>query len=125
MNDVVGESISPFTAQSQVFDWAAQFWEAQIALPPMVRADAERWAAFFGLCRGKFNAFMLGDPAGKTPRGTALGVPVVDGAGQSGNVLSTRGWTANQAGVLRAGDYIQCVNRLYKVLEDEDADPAG
>ena len=78
---------------------------------------------------GKQGTFLLGDPLGATPRGSASGSPVVDGANQSGLTLDTRGWTANATGVLLPGDYIQIGTgsgaRLYKAMTQVDADGSG
>jgi hypothetical protein len=73
--------------------------------------------------------FLLGDPAGKTPRGVATGTPLVNGANQAGKQLVTDGWTINIANILRAGDYIQvatgATQRLYKNLTDANSNPSG
>jgi hypothetical protein len=104
--DMTGESLtglaaSPFTGQQQVYEWAGQFWHAKCTLPPMTRANAERWISFLLSLRGMAGTFLLGDPLGKTVQGTAGGSPIVNGAGQSGKQLAISGLT----GVLKAGDY--------------------
>jgi len=126
---VVSVSESPFTLQNQVQGFPGQRWQVEITLPSMVRADAEQWIAFLLSLNGKFGTFLFGDPAGKQPRGSALGTPVVDGPGQIGNSLETTGWDINETGVLLKGDYIELgtllFTRLYKVLNDVDADGSG
>ena len=128
-NDVVGVSQSPFTAVQQVYRYTGQFWEADITLPPMKRADAEYWISFLLKLNGPFGTFLMGDPNGATPRGIATGTPLVNGAGQTGNELVTDGWTTSQTGILKAGDYIQlgtgATSRLYKVLDDVNSDGSG
>jgi hypothetical protein len=128
-NDVVGVSQSPFTAVQQVYRYTGQFWEADITLPPMKRADAEYWISFLLKLNGPFGTFLMGDPNGATPRGIATGTPLVNGAGQTGNELITDGWTTSQTGILKAGDYIQlgtgATSRLYKVLDDVNSDGSG
>ena len=128
-NDIVGISQSPFTAAQQVYKYPGQFWEADITLPPMKRADAEYWVAFLLKLNGPFGTFLLGDPLGATARGVATGTPLVKGGSQTGNELITDGWTAGQTGILRAGDYIQlgsgATAQLYKVLDDANSDGSG
>jgi len=105
---VAGITSSPFTGQQQVYSWPGEWWEATAELPAMIRADAEAWIAFLASLRGVYGTFLLGDPAGKTPRGSAAGAPAsVDGAAQLGSSLATLAWTASQSGILLAGDYIQ------------------
>jgi hypothetical protein len=45
-NNVVGTSVSPFTLQTQTYEWPGEAWDLQVALPPMKRADAEAWLAW-------------------------------------------------------------------------------
>lgn len=128
-NNMVGVSQSPFTAKQQVYKYTGQFWEAEISLPPMKRADAEYWISFLLKLNGSYGTFLLGDPNGATPRGTATGSPLVKGASQTGNELLTDGWTANVTNILKAGDYIQlgssATAQLYKVLDDVNSNSSG
>jgi hypothetical protein len=95
----------------------------------MKRKDAEEVAAFLLKLNGRFGTFLMGDPVNTQPRGVGSGVPVVDGAGQTGNQLNTKGWTPSITGILRAGDWVQLgsgsATRLYKVLDDVDSDASG
>lgn len=126
---VVAASQSPFTLQDQVQGFAGQRWQVEMSLPTMQRANAEEWITFLLSLNGKFGTFLFGDPGGKEPRGSALGTPVVDGAGQVGGSLATTGWQINENGVLLKGDYIEIgtllLTRLYKVLNDVNADGSG
>jgi hypothetical protein len=128
-NNVVGVSQSPFTAKQQVYKYTGQFWEAEISLPPMKRADAEYWISFLLKLNGSYGTFLLGDPNGATARGVATGTPLVKGASQTGNELVTDGWTTSTTGILKAGDYIQigsgAAAKLHKVLDDVDSDSSG
>lgn len=128
-NNVVGVSQSPFTAKQQVYKYTGQFWEADISLPPMKRADAEYWISFLLKLNGSYGTFLLGDPNGATARGVATGTPLVKGASQTGSDLITDGWTPNTTGILKAGDYIQLgtgsTSLLHKVLDDVNSDSSG
>lgn len=128
-NNVVGVSQSPFTAKQQVYKYTGQFWEAEINLPPMKRADAEYWISFLLKLNGQYGTFLLGDPNGTTARGVATGTPLVNGGSQTGNELITDGWTNSVTGILKAGDYIQLgtgsTSQLYKVLDDVNSNGSG
>lgn len=130
--DVVGVSTSPFNFTQQVYRHQGQRWEADISLPPMQRADAEQWAAFLLRLRGAYGTFLLGDPNGSTPRGSASatpGTPLVNGASQTGDELDIDGLPVSATGYLKAGDYIQLGSgstaTLHKVLEDVNSDGSG
>jgi len=128
-NDVVGVSQSPFSAAQQIYRYTGQFWEADITLPAMKRADAEYWISFLLKLNGPFGTFLLGDPNGATARGVATGTPLVNGGDQTGGELITDGWTTSTTNILRAGDYIQLgsssASKLYKVLSDVNSDASG
>tara|TARA_Y100000114_G_scaffold64448_1_gene59023 strand:+ start:777 stop:1400 length:624 start_codon:yes stop_codon:yes gene_type:complete len=127
--NTVGMSMSPFTYQQQVIAHAGQRWECDVTLPAMSRADAEQWVAFLVSLRGRFGTFTLGDPVSASPRGSAGGTPLVNGASQTGVTLNIDGCTASQTGWLKAGDYIQLGTggsaTLHKVLADADSNGSG
>jgi len=127
--NTVGVSQSPFTYQQQAVAHAGQRWEVDVTLPSMARADAEQWVAFLVSLRGRVGTFTLGDPVSATPRGSAGGTPLVNGASQTGGVLNIDGCTASQTGWLKAGDYIQLGSggstTLHKVLQDADSNGSG
>ena len=126
---VVGLNSSPFTGQQQVYKHQGQWWEMEVTLPPMKRADAEQVAAFLVKLNGRFGTFTFGDPLNTAPRGVGTGTPLVNGAGQTGTDLVTDGWTPDTTGILKAGDWIQLgtgsSSRLHKVLDDVNSDGSG
>lgn len=127
--NVVAVSASPFTGQQQVYKHQGQWWEMEVTLPPMKRADAEAMAAFLLKMNGQYGTFLLGDTANPSPRGIGSGTPLVKGAGQTGDSLLTDGWTPSITGILKAGDWIQLGSasstRLHKVLDDVNSDSGG
>lgn len=130
--NAVTVSASPFTFSQQVYRHQGQGFEADITLPAMKRADAEEWVSFLLRLRGQYGTFLLGDPNGATPRGSAsttAGTPVVAGASQTGDELNIDGLPISVTGYLKAGDYIQLGSgasaTLHKVLEDVDSDGSG
>ena len=127
--NVVGVSASPFTGQQQVYKHQGQWWEAEVSLPPMKRADAEQAVAFLLKMSGQYGTFLLGDKSSIAPRGVGTGTPLVNGASQTGDELITDGWTTSTTGILKAGDWIQLgsgsTTRLHKVLDDVSSDGSG
>ena len=89
--DTVAVSISPFTGQQQVQDWQASWLEASVSMPALTHAQAQEWIAFLMSLRGQAKVFQLGDSLAIAPRGSRLGTPLVDGAGQTGYLLATKG----------------------------------
>ena len=130
MVDLVGETVSPFTGGQQEQQWPGNWFEIEVTLPPMLRAQAEQWIAWLGALHGKFGTFLMGDYNARTPQGTALGAPTIAGAGNVNGMsqLVTNGWTPGAT--LKASDYVQVTasgqpQRLYKNLLDATADVSG
>lgn len=120
---------SEFTGQTQAQAHQGALWRVSVSLPPMKRPLAAPWIAALMSLNGRLGTFFLNDPLGRTPRGTVLGTPLVNGASQTGLTLITDGWTPSAIGVLLVGDYIQlgtgALTRLYKVMKQVDADGSG
>jgi hypothetical protein len=123
--EAVAVNQSPFTFQTQTYDWMASILEGQVSFPPMNRYAFDAWSAFVLACRGQLNCFQMGDPRAVLPKGVATGTPVVNGASQTGYTLLTRGWTASVVGILLPGDYLQIGFRLYRVLASVNSDGSG
>ena len=130
---VVGVNTSPGSLVSQVYEWPGERWEADVSLPLMNRAAAEQWAAWMLSLRGPVGSFLMGDPAGTTPRGAAAttpGTPQVDGAQAALlRTLAIKTGLGTTANYLRAGDWISLstgsTRRLHKVLADASLSSAG
>lgn len=130
MERVVGVTTSPFTLGEQAFRWPGERWSASVNMPPITnRKWAGEWQAFFMSLKGRYNNFLMGDPAAKTPLGSAGGNPIVDGQNQSGNNLVTSGWPVSTQGVLLKGDFIQVGSglnsRLHMIVDNIDSDSSG
>ena len=126
----IARTTSPYTLEEQVFKWPGEQWIIEFNLPPFKNeAVAKQWVAFGVKLQGGFNRFLMGDPSSPNPRGVATGTPVVNGAGQSGNILSTSGWTPSTNGIMRAGDYIQLGSgagaKLHMVVTDANSNGSG
>ena len=130
--NAVATSQSPFTYKQQIVQHTGQRWEATITIPPVKRDLAEEWVAFILALKGQTGTFLLGDPLGTAPRGTAssnAGTPVVNGASQTGEVINIDGLPTSETGYLLAGDYIQLGSgstaTLHKVLEQVNTTGLG
>lgn len=128
----VAISSSPFTYTQQVVRHQGEMLEMDVRLPRLSRDKAEDWIGFLLMLRGQFGTFLLGDPSAKTPRGSASitpGSPIVNGAGQTGDILNVSGLPVSATGYLLAGDYIQlgsaATATLHKVLSNVNSDGAG
>lgn len=126
---VVAVTPSPFTFKTERQVWPGQAWQVVFSVPPQPEAYARVWAAWGLSLNGREGSFLMGDPARVRPRGVGTGTPLVKGAGQTGQVLATDGWTAGQTGILKAGDYIQlgsgATAYLHMVLADANSDGSG
>lgn len=132
---VVARSRSPFTLERQTQVHQGQIWLAELAWATMSRAEAEPLVAALVSLNGPEGSFLIGDPAGSTPRGSASsapGTPVVRGASQTGQDINFDGAPSGATGYLLAGDWVSLGSgasmRLHKVLEDANAtggSPAG
>src|SRR5579859_443042 len=123
--EVVAISSSPFSGVSQVYDFTASWWEAEISFPPMNRNAADAWSSFILECRGQSNYYLIGDPKAATPKGLATGTPLVNTANQTGYNLLTRGWANSIANILQPGDFIQIGYRMYKVTDAVNSTGTG
>jgi hypothetical protein len=128
-HDIAAANQSPFTGQTQVYDWQQSYWSGTVSFPSMHRHSHDAWVGFLRALRGPVNVFLFGDPAAATPKGNPEGAPVVNGAGQTGYVLATRGWTPSAFGLLMYGDYISVTTgtatRLYQVTDNVNSDASG
>lgn len=121
----VGFTESPFSRKLKVYDNGGKRFRVSCALPVMTTTDAKRWLAFFLSLNGLEGTFRLTPSAEKFTEGSAQGTPLVDGASETGQSLSTDGWIASQTRVLAAGDWIELEGFLYRVLNDVASDGSG
>lgn len=116
---------SPLSKAIQRVSLSGPRWIASFSLPAMTRDFALEWVTFFNNLKGNANTFESFDPEGKFPRGSAGGVPLVNGASQTGNTLITDGWPISTTGILLKGDYFSVNNELKQIIENADSDGAG
>jgi hypothetical protein len=66
----IGTTISPFTGQQKVQEFANVYWTANVILPPQRRNTAVNWQSFLAEAKGPANSFLFTDPDAKSPLGT-------------------------------------------------------
>ena len=119
---------SPFDGTMQTLELPGARWEFTVTWPTLSPDDRRELAAFLARLRGRAGRFTY-SPFWSPRRATGGGTPVINGAGQTGATLSTRGWTAN-AQAMRAGDWLSYLDtagrrRLHQVAADATADASG
>jgi hypothetical protein len=108
-------NISPFTLQTQQYNWPGQAWLGSVDCPPMKRADAEQVVAF--LLAAQRGTFRFEDYANPNPRGNVTGTLTVASATANGTTLGISGAT----GTFAVGDWLQISTSLYKVIQVNDS----
>lgn len=99
-------------------------WTANLTFNNLTGEQARLMRAFLASLRGQSGRFYLTPPGWKRA-GTGTGTPLVKGSGQTGSSITTDGWTANYAGVVLAGDYINIGTELKMVTADATSDSGG
>lgn len=107
----VSRNMSPFTMQTQQYNWPGQAWLASVDCPPMTRADAEAVISF--LLSAHRGTFYFQDYANPTNRGGVTGTLTVATATANASTLTFSGATGSFA----LGDWIQISTSLYKVVQ--------
>ena len=102
---------SPFTLQTQQYNWPGQAWLGSVDCPPMKRADAEEIVSF--LLKAQRGTFYFQDYANPLNRGGVTGNLAVASATANGTTLGISG----ASGQFAVGDWLQISTSLYKVVE--------
>jgi hypothetical protein len=104
---------SPFTMQTQQYNWPGQAWLGSVDCPPMVRADAETVIAF--LLAAQRGTFYFQDYANPTNRGGVTGTLTVATATANSTTLTYT--NTGGSGSFALGDWIQISTSLYKIIK--------
>ena len=104
-------NVSPFTLQTQQYNWPGQGWLGSVECPPMQRAEAEQVLSF--LLSAQRGTFYFQDYANPTARGNVTGTLTVASATANTTTLGISGAT----GTFAVGDWIQISTSLYKVVQ--------
>lgn len=124
-HNVVGVAVSPFTGHQHVYKHPGEFWSVDVVMPPMKRANAEKWLASITSLAGASGSFYMTPYGHETPQGVATGTPLVAGSSQSGDDVFIDGLTPSTNGIFKAGDFFSLGGYLYKILTDANSDSSG
>jgi hypothetical protein len=108
---------SPFTLQTQQYNWPGQAWLGSVDCPPMKRADAEQIVAF--LLAAQRGTFYFQDYANPTNRGGVTGTLNVATATANGTTLTYT--NTGGSGSFAVGDWLQISTSLYKVVQSNSS----
>jgi len=108
----VGLSTSPFTYEMQLIQHQGQRWETTVELNALPRNVAEEWRAWLAALMGPAGTFLMGDPLGVNPRGSAGGTPMIRVESQSGNLVDIYAAEVSVNSWLVPGDYMQIGDTL-------------
>ena len=106
---------SPFTLQTQQYNWPGQAWLGSVDCPPMKRADAEDIVSF--LLKAQRGTFYFQDYANPLNRGGVTGTLIVASATANGTTLGISG----ASGQFAVGDWLQISTSLYKVVQSNSS----
>ncbi len=125
----ISQSMSPFSGTVQAYDHGGVWWEFDVVLPAMTRAQWAPWLAFFDKLKGVYGTFTMAARP-KTPQGSAPGTPLVNGTATLGaTTLATKGWTAGQSNILLPGDLLSfgtgSTTELKRIITAADSDGSG
>jgi len=104
-------NVSPFTFQTQQYNWPGQAWMGSVECPQMTRAAAEEVIGF--LLAAQRGTFYFQDYANTSPRGNVTGTLTVSSATANTSTLGISGAT----GTFAVGDWLQISTSLYKVVQ--------
>jgi hypothetical protein len=116
---------SPFSRSIQTSELPGTIWVARLVFENLKADEHRRLAAFLTTLHGAAGRFDLWDHRAEFPRGVATGSPQVNGGGQTGTSLATKGWTASVTGILKAGDMISFASELHMVTADANSNGSG
>lgn len=122
--DVAAISFSPWTGEQQVQQHQGAWWEGEVSLPFMKRAQWAKWAAFLISLRGQVGTFYMPAYMTLSPQGSG-GSPKVNGGGQTGATLNLKNFAVSTSNVLLAGDFLQVGDELKQVLTDTSSNGSG
>jgi hypothetical protein len=124
--DVTPSSTSPFTLKDQLYEYSGKKFRVAVQYPPVDKVSFKAVRAFLLSLYGSIGTFTLGDPANAAPLGSVPGTPLANGTAAIGaSTFATKGWTAGQTNILRAGDEFQVDSFCYTNLKDVNSDGSG
>lgn len=97
-------------------------WVYTLTFDYLTLAEYRRLSSFVNGLEGRIGAFRM--PVIDRPLPSSVGTVTVEGGGQTGSVLITRGWNASQR-ALDAGSLVTINDQLLELKADANADQNG
>lgn len=118
---------SPITQARQIVLQMGEHWRFEASLPEMSEVEARVWKAFFAQLDGPVGTFELPHPLYTGPlNGSVVANGQVDGGGQSGFEVATKGWPVSQAPLFTAGhDFVQIGTRVHEITQTVNSNGLG
>lgn len=119
---------------TQTVELVGVLWQLSVTMQPMRPEDGgEDWATFLSELAGEAGRFYAGDLFRTAPLGSAKsapGTPLVNGASQTGRVVTIDGAPASATGYLLRGDYAAWDlpsggRSMHKVTADANSNGSG
>lgn len=95
-------------------------WSVNMPFTNRSEREGRRIKAFLARLGGMAGRFRMGPPD-LNQLGTMQGDGVIDGAGQTGSTINTKGWLAEQDELFVEGDYLEVNGELKMVTDAVDA----
>lgn len=125
----VVDGIQAFRSDLNGIESSAEFpgakWKIKMVFGKRSGEEGRALSAFLIGLRGQSRRFNVTPVSFAPLNGTAEGSPTVDGANQTGGVLRTKGWLADQAMALAVGDFFGVNGELKMVTSPVATDASG
>lgn len=108
--------VSPLSGVTRTVNRPGGRWKLSMSFAPRSAAQSQILEAFLWRLDGTTHRAIICDFSYRR-QGTGTGAVVVDGSGQTGRTLLTRGWPAGTL-VLKAGDRVSINDQMLVVAED-------
>lgn len=115
---------SPLNGAVQTTELPGARWVCEITYDTLSKPDRLLMQAFLSQLRGRAGRVYLWDMSHPRPQGIATGSPLVN-VDQIGATLNTDGWTANQTGIMKAGDLFAVNGELKRIVSDSNSGASG
>lgn len=112
----------------RAFELPSHYWVIDVATTMMSKQEAREVQAFCMAQRGGTRTFEYLSVVHSNPSGVATGTPVANGSQALGvETISTAGWTASTANILKSGDVLRFANhnKVYQVVLDATSNASG
>ena len=119
------KTTNPFNFREKILTHGGDRWLLQFQYESLTREKSAEVEAFLMSLRGEEGTFVFGDLSAVTPLGIGTGTPLVKGASQTGYSLLIDGLTPSTTNILKAGDWLQIDNSLYKNLTNVNSNGSG